>query len=70
MKVDEIQEKRKFLRHGDKKVLAEMANVSVNTVNRYFNGTYGSHYLDSYFDALVKKRKNEVEQASQSIQNQ
>lgn len=70
MDINEINEKRKFFRHGDIKVLADMANVSVPTVKRYLQGTYKTHYLDSYLDILVSKRKKELEEASKEIQNQ
>lgn len=68
MKVDKKEqqarrEMAKYLKHGDISLIANKAGVSAEIVSRYISGVLEKSGCAAYFEALSKKRKEEVESA-------
>jgi hypothetical protein len=55
------KELAKFLRWGDKTKIADLANVSRQTVQLWFKGEVKDSVVESYVLLFVEKRKQEVE---------
>lgn len=72
MKVDKTElktrkELAKYLKHGDISLIAEKAGVTTEIVSRYVAGALLKSGCSAYFEALAKKRKEEVEKAISEI---
>ena len=61
MEVDKRKELSKFLRWGDKTQIAELANVSKQTVQYWFSGKIKNSAVEQYVLLFVEKRKQEIE---------
>lgn len=48
-----------YLKRGDRIAIANQAGVTVPTVSKYIDGIFQSSSVGIYFDAMVKKRKQE-----------
>jgi DNA-binding transcriptional regulator LsrR (DeoR family) len=56
---------RKYLKHGDQKLIAQSANVSERAVAKYLAGEVQNSSIEVYFEKLVNKRKEELERSFQ-----
>lgn len=64
MNVDERLKNSKVLKRGDILLISKKSGVSVTVVYRYINGLLKDSAAAPYFEALVEKRKMEIENIS------
>lgn len=61
MTTEKRKELAKYLRWGDKTKIADLANVSKQTVQRWFSGHIKDSAVENYVLLFVEKRKEETE---------
>lgn len=67
MEAEKRQELAKFLRWGDKKIIAQLACVSRLTIDRWITGETVDSTVEPYIIAFLEKRKKEVELRMESF---
>ena len=61
MDKQESLENSKYLKHGERELLAKKSGVSAHTVRYYINGKITKSYVGVFYEKLIEKRKEEVE---------
>lgn len=67
MEVEKRQELAKFLRWGDKRIIAQLACVSRLTIDRWITGETVDSTVEPYIVSFLEKRKKEVELRMESF---
>lgn len=67
MLIEQRKIQAKYLRHGDIKLLAQKAKITIGSVSNWINGVNKESICEVYFTELVKKRKQEMETAINEI---
>lgn len=67
MSIEDRKNLAKYLKHGDLMIIAEKANMSVGSVSKWINGHFEKSGCQPYFEAIVEKRKAELDSTMKSL---
>ncbi|MDA8956592.1 hypothetical protein N9H19_03140 [Flavobacteriales bacterium] len=69
MTVNEKQQLKRYLIAGDQKTISEEKGIAIHTIQRWFKNTHINTVLEESLIALVKKRKESLQESVRKLKN-